>query len=126
MACKAEWLSGARPRLVCRMTPVALITACRLEAVQPDKREPMPSNKVSMVGIGLRLIVCSLRVSSNSTRIACKVSGRPKAAIHLFTFGVFRSLSTEGSERRSDITSGFPLAALTHAKERPHDTQPQG
>jgi hypothetical protein len=51
MAFIAAWLNGALPRLVCKMTPVALMTGVREADVQVVRMLPIWASRSVVVGI---------------------------------------------------------------------------
>ncbi len=123
IACKAAALSGALPKLVCKMTPVALITGCRLGCTQLVRHSSVWFRIASKSGRGL-LFPADRRICSNVERMAARLSGRPHWAIHWLARGCCKTRSTAGSLRRSFFIVGDKAAALCQPQGKFNGCQP--
>src|SRR4030043_180162 len=98
MAWMADELKGARPRLVWRMTPVALITGSKDGEAQNWRTACALFSNSSCDGISFISRYPS-RTSSRVCLSASKVKGRPYSPIQDWTLGLCNNCSTEGKLR---------------------------
>src|SRR5438477_2223541 len=131
MSSSAESASGARPRFVCRMTPVALITLRREKQsdwrtsrstalATPESASSRPSASRSPVAISSRNLESTSR--ADSVTAAC-----PSREMRSAIAGARNSSSTEGSLRyRSVLAPDFTgeIIPCLRGRGRPRHIQP--
>jgi len=123
-ALKAAELSGALPRLVCKITPVALMRGSRVACVAACSQFVTRLRMSSVSGMAAAAFT-SCRTDVRTDRMASKVNGRPNSSSRAAALGSCSKRSMDGSRRRSVIAgiAGGEASAFCYSKGKLDDTQ---
>ena len=104
MASRARSASGARPRLVCKITPVALMTRRSVDCWRRASASPMArTHAASSTGAAID----ASRALSTTERTASVTSSRGATVSRWRTPSSSRSVPTAGSARRGSVSHGL-------------------